>query len=101
MLLLPSSRCLSVVLCFSDRNRSLVLQTEHVAQVIRGVENHKAAYAFLHYVEGYKSVLPGWMGGQRGWRPSCRTGVNIADEVILAGLAGTLAGGSDIQSLGV
>ncbi len=70
---------------------------EHAALVIRGVETHKAAAAFMHSAAGYRSMLPGRAGGQRGWNPNCRTRVDLVGGVNLDGLAGALVGGGIVQ----
>jgi hypothetical protein len=36
---------------------------EHVAQVIRGVETHKVAGAFLNFAAGYEGTVPGGWDG--------------------------------------
>ncbi len=66
-------------------------QREHVAQVITGVETHKAEVVVLHSVEGCGSNVLGQTSGQRGWQPKCRMGW------YMAGLAGNMAGGGGLR----
>jgi len=44
--------------------------------VIRGVEAHKAAVAFMYYARGWEGSVPGGRraGGHRGWLSNGRTG---------------------------
>ena len=50
-------------------------QKEHVAQVIRGVESHKAVVVFMYSAIGKEgSVASGRDKGLRGWLSNGRTG---------------------------
>jgi hypothetical protein len=86
----PPSVALSKVLDSWGARLTWTSQKEHAAEVIRGVETHKVAAAFLNCAARYggrEGLVPGGRaGGQRGWLPNCRTGWSAF------GLAGGMAG---------
>ena len=91
---MPPSVALSKVLNTWGARLTWVAQKEHAAQVIRGVEAHKAAAAFLYSVAGRDGTVPGGQaGGQRGWLPNCNTGWSAF------GWAGGVAGVSQVPTV--
>ena len=72
------------------------VERELAAHVIRGVEAHKRAASFMLSAVVRGCNLHVRAGGQRGWRPDCRTGGSLVGGVNLVGMAGALVGGSDV-----